>query len=81
MAEASVGDFLVVGGCGAYCSSMTPFTYNSHTQAPELLLRVDGRLDTIRRPHTLRQMTANEKGLKKQGGNADRPPVPEGAGS
>jgi diaminopimelate decarboxylase len=66
MAEASVGDFLVVGGCGAYCSSMTPFTYNSHTQAPELLLRVGGRLDTIRRPHTLSQMTANEEGLKEE---------------
>jgi diaminopimelate decarboxylase len=65
MAEASVGDFLVVGGCGAYCSSMAPFTYNSHTQAPELLLRVDGRLGTIRRPQTLRQMTANEEGLKE----------------
>ena len=64
-AEAAVGDFLVVGGCGAYCSSMTPFTYNSHTQAPEILLRVDGRLDTIRRPQGLRQVTANEEGLKK----------------
>jgi diaminopimelate decarboxylase len=65
LAEAAVGDFLVVGGCGAYCSSMTPFTYNSHTQAPEMLLRVDGRLDVIRRPHTLRQMTANEAALRK----------------
>lgn len=64
MAEATVGDFLVVGGCGAYCSSMTPFTYNSHTQAPEVLLRLDGRLDAIRRPQTLRQMTANEEGLR-----------------
>jgi len=53
-----------VGGCGAYCSSMTPFAYNSHTQAPELLLRLDGRLDAIRRPQTLRQMTANEEGLR-----------------
>lgn len=64
MAEASVGDFLVIGGCGAYCSAMAPFNYNSHTQAPELLLRETGRLDTIRRPQSLRQMTANEEALR-----------------
>ncbi len=63
MAKASVGDFVVVGGCGAYCSSMAPFNYNSHTQAPELLLRLDGSLDTIRQPQTLDQVTANEVGL------------------
>jgi diaminopimelate decarboxylase len=65
MAEPAVGDFLVVGGCGAYCASMSPFSYNSHIQAPELLLRLNGRTDLIRRPQTLRQMTANEISLKR----------------
>ncbi len=65
MAEPRVGDFLVVGGCGAYCASMTPFSYNSHTQAPEVLLRSNGRLDLIRRPQALPQLTVNELPLKR----------------
>ena len=54
---------MVIGGCGAYCSSMAPFNYNSHTQAPEILRRLNGRLDVIRLPQTLEQMTANERAL------------------
>jgi diaminopimelate decarboxylase len=65
MAKPAVGDFLVVGGCGAYCSSMSPFNYNSHTQAPEALLRISGRLDAIRSPQTLEQVMANELPLTK----------------
>ncbi len=65
MAEPRVGDYLVIGGCGAYCASMTPFSYNSHTQAPEVLLRTNGRLDVIRRPQTLEQLTKNERPLRK----------------
>jgi len=26
-----IGDYFIIGGAGAYCSSMTPFNYNSHT--------------------------------------------------
>jgi diaminopimelate decarboxylase len=62
MADPQVGDFLVVGGAGAYCSSMSPFNYNSHTQAAEVLLRADGSLRLIRRPQTLDQVLANELG-------------------
>jgi diaminopimelate decarboxylase len=65
MAEPAAGDFLVIGGCGAYCASMSPFSYNSHTQAPEVLLRVGGRLDVIRRAQSGRQLTANELSLKR----------------
>lgn len=63
MARPEPGDFLVVGGTGAYCAAMTPFNYNSHTQAPEVLLRGSGRLVLIRRPQTLEQVTQNEEGL------------------
>ena len=63
MADAEVGEYLVVGGSGAYCSSMSPFQYNSHTQAPELLLRSTGKLELIRQPQTLEQLTANERPL------------------
>ena len=64
MAEPGVGDLLVIGGCGAYCSSMAPFNYNSHVQSPEVLLRPDGEFVLIRRTQTLAQMVENEIGLE-----------------
>lgn len=60
IAEPEVGDYLVVGGAGAYCSSMSPFNYNSHVQAPEVLLRPDGALRVVRKAQTLDQVTGNE---------------------
>ena len=60
MAEPDTGDFAVIGGCGAYCSSMSPFNYNSHTQIAEVLFTKDGNLTLIRRRQTLEQMLANE---------------------
>lgn len=58
--EPEIDNYFVVGGCGAYCSSMTPFNYNSHTQIPEILLRMNGNLAEIRKGQTLLQMTQNE---------------------
>jgi diaminopimelate decarboxylase len=49
MAEPAIDDFAVIGGAGAYCASMTPFNYNSHTQIP-----------LIRKRQTLEQMLENE---------------------
>jgi diaminopimelate decarboxylase len=63
MADPSVGDYVVVGGAGAYCASMSVFNYNSHRQAPEVLVRKDGSLQLIRRQQTLEQLTANELAL------------------
>lgn len=60
MADPQVGDYVVIGGAGAYCASMSPFNYNSHLQAPEMLLGADGSLQVIRRQQTLEQMVANE---------------------
>jgi len=60
MALPKLMDYVVIGGCGAYCSSMTPFNYNSHTQAPEVLLRKDKSLHLIRKPQSLRQVVQNE---------------------
>ena len=60
MAEPEIGDLTVIGGVGAYCSSMTPFNYNSHTQVPEVLLMSNGHLCLIRRRQTLEQMLENE---------------------
>lgn len=60
MAEPEIGDIIVVGGAGAYCSAMTPFNYNSHLQAPEVLYTTDGQLKLIRKRQTLEQMLINE---------------------
>ena len=60
LAEPEIGDFAVIGGTGAYCSSMTPFNYNSHTQIPEVLYTSDGKLKLIRRRQTLEQLLENE---------------------
>ena len=60
MAEPNLGDYVVIGGCGAYCASMTPFNYNSHVQAGEVLYRKSDKLQVIRREQSLEQLTANE---------------------
>ncbi|MDL2289249.1 diaminopimelate decarboxylase [Clostridia bacterium OttesenSCG-928-F22] len=61
MATPEVGDYVVIGGAGAYCSSMAPFNYNSHLQAPEILVRQDGRQQLIRKGQTLEQLLENEQ--------------------
>ena len=60
MAEPEIGDYVAIGGAGAYCSAMTPFNYNSHVQAPEVLYQADGQLRCIRKKQSLEQIIANE---------------------
>lgn len=60
MAEPELGDIVVIGGVGAYCSSMSPFNYNAHVQAPEILRGEDGHLRLIRKRQTVEQMLQNE---------------------
>jgi len=60
MAEPEIGDLAIIGGVGAYCSSMTPFNYNSHTQIPELLFTSKGDLRLIRKRQMLEQILENE---------------------
>jgi len=60
MVEPSIGDIVVIGGVGAYCSSMSPYNYNSHMQAPEVLFTGKGKLELIRKRQTLEQMLENE---------------------
>jgi diaminopimelate decarboxylase len=60
MAQPQIGDSFVIGGAGAYCAAMTPFNYNSHIQAPEWLLTVQGKLECIRKAQSLGQIVANE---------------------
>lgn len=59
--EARVGDALVVGGVGAYCSGMSAKNYNSFTEAAEVLVGRDGELHLIRKRQTLDQLITNER--------------------
>ncbi len=66
MGKPEINDFVIIGGCGAYCSAMTPFNYNSHNQVAELLLRKNGKnIDLIRKRQTLKQIYINEINLRK----------------
>ena len=60
LAEAKVGDVVVIGGAGAYCAAMSSKHYNSFPEAAEVLLDTDGAFHLIRRRQTLDQMLANE---------------------
>lgn len=60
MAEPQVGDLIAVGGTGAYCSAMTPFNYNSHLQATEVIIKDGGEFQCIRARQTMDQIVANE---------------------
>lgn len=48
MLAAEVGELLVIGGAGAYCSSMASLNYNSQQIHPEILVRKNGTFDVIR---------------------------------
>ena len=60
LTEASRGDLLVLGGAGAYCSSMAAKNYNSFPEAAEVMLHKDGSVSAIRKRQTLEQIVQNE---------------------
>jgi diaminopimelate decarboxylase len=55
-----VGDTLVIGGAGAYCSGLAGKHYNSFPEAPEVLLTTEGRFQLIRSRQTLQEIVKNE---------------------
>jgi len=57
--QAAVGDFVLIGGAGAYCSAMSATNYNSFPQAPEILIE-EGGPRVIRKRQTLDQILGNE---------------------
>ncbi len=63
LAEARIGDLLVIDGTGAYCAAMSTKNYNSFPEAPEVLLRESGEPVIIRRRQTLEQILANEEAV------------------
>lgn len=60
IAETEPGDLMVIERAGGYCSSMNLKNFNSFLEAPEVLMRRDGRFDLIRKRQTPEQMTQNE---------------------
>lgn len=60
MKKAKIGDLCVIGGCGAYCSSMSPSNYNSYPASAEVMLLKSGKIKLIRRRQTLKQIVENE---------------------
>ncbi len=60
MKKAKIGDLCVIGGCGAYCSSMSPSNYNSYPASAEVMLLKSGKIKLIRRRQTLEQIVENE---------------------
>ncbi len=60
MIEPEIDDLMVIGGTGAYCSSMTPFNYNSHQQIAEIMVKENKEQVVIRKRQSLEQIVANE---------------------
>jgi len=58
--EASIGDLIVIGGSGAYCSGMASKNYNSFPECAEVLKTENGEFKLIRKLQTMDQMLANE---------------------
>ncbi len=61
--EAKPGDLFLIGASGAYCASMSPSNYNSHTIPMEFLARADGTVQTIRKVQPLEDLWKYEIAL------------------
>jgi len=58
--QAKIGDFMIIGGIGAYCSGMSLKNYNSFPEAPEVLLRKDKTIELIRKKAKIEEIYRNE---------------------
>lgn len=58
--EPETGDYLIIGGCGAYSPVMSPANYNSYLKPEEVLIDEKGSLITIRKRETFEEMVSNE---------------------
>ena len=60
IAEPEIGDFVVIGGTGAYSESMSPENYNSHRKPGAVMKTRNGELVQIRKKQVREQLTQNE---------------------
>jgi len=58
--EPEIGDFVVIGGTGAYSESMSPENYNSHRKPGAVMRTKNGDLVLIRKKQVRAQLTENE---------------------
>ena len=58
--EARIGDLVIIGGAGAYCSSMSTKNYNSYPEAAEVLIDNSQTYHLIRRRQEINQIVENE---------------------
>ncbi len=58
--QAEVGDLVLIGGTGAYASSMTSKHYNSYPEASEILIQENGKNRLIRKHQSLESIWENE---------------------
>ena len=60
MAQAAIGDILIIEGAGAYCSAMPAKNYNSFPESPEVMLETDKSFRIIRKRQLVETSWANE---------------------
>ena len=58
--ETRIGNLVVIGGAGAYCSSMAAKNYNSFPEATEVMISENGSVELIRKRQTLDQIMQND---------------------
>lgn len=58
--ETVIGDLVVLGGAGAYCSSMAAKNYNSFPEVSEVMIFRNGSVELIRKRQTINQIMQNE---------------------
>lgn len=61
LSKAEIGDYCVIDGSGAYCSSMSTSNYNSYPASAEVLISKNGKVSLIRKRQTIEQIIENEK--------------------
>ncbi len=64
IAEPEIGDYVVIGGTGAYSESMSPENYNSHRKPPAVMKTRSGELVLIRKKQAREQIVQNELDVK-----------------
>ena len=62
--EPETGDFIVIGGTGAYSESMSPENYNSHRKPGAVMKTRSGELVLIRKKQVREQLVQNELDVK-----------------
>ena len=64
IAEPEIGDYVVIGGTGAYSESMSPENYNSHRKPPAVMRTRNSELVLIRKKQVREQLVQNELDVK-----------------